>query len=675
MTYVPNPFRVRLAEQQRDVGQYIRSFGAGMLDALPRETLFSQFAVIRSAPGAGKTSLLRMFTPMALRAVLNSEDEVAPLAIRLREMGALRGNEVAVLGVLLSVGRDYKSLLDLGPAGMGSQKVFNKLLDSRILSKTVDALVTLAGLPTDADLSRLEIRVESADGVSAANSLGLQPSSSRGHFRSFGGDQVGRTALSAEQEVLNLLDSLLPVTWDQVSGHATLYSIQLLDGAQFFFDGRQMALSPLLMFDDVHDLAPAQRTGLYERLLNRSISMGRLIAERNSALPDGEVLTNGTSEGRDRTVISLEEVMSTNQIGNRSRTLQRLFGEIANTRAVGALRTIERTEPFTNLLSDKDDTSTERSTSAALRVAEAVDDARRNADQLVGEFPQFARHYEQVARRTTRESALEQGIRWAEFAILVRREVARGPAPLFELEEDRRPELGGADTREAARLFLSRRHRLAYYFGSNALADLASRNVEQYLDLAGDLFDLMISAATLSGSPAIPPAEQHRQIVSTSRALWNDLPQRVPHGQEVRALLHAIAGFSRGETYRPTAPYAPGVTGIAIARWEMDLLVSGGSKRKNYARVSRSIATAVAYNLLEMQEVRSKSEEVVVLYLNRLLCPWFELPLRRGGFREQSLARLGQWMDRTLALGGTLPDPNLPLEGIGRPEHALEELF
>ena len=34
----------------------------------------------------------------------------------------------------------------------------------------------------------------------------------------------------------------------------------------------------------------------------------------------------------------------------------------------------------------------------------------------------------------------------------------------------------------------------------------------------------------------------------------------------------------------------------------------------------------------------------MVIYLNRLLCPLFQLPLLRGGFREKRLETMAKWM-------------------------------
>ena len=51
---------------------------------------------------------------------------------------------------------------------------------------------------------------------------------------------------------------------------------------------------------------------------------------------------------------------------------------------------------------------------------------------------------------------------------------------------------------------------------------------------------------------------------------------------------------------------------------------------------------------------RVKNKQVMVIYVNRLLCPLFWLPLGRGGYREKKLEAMAQWMTEPVE-GGT-PD-------------------
>jgi len=82
-----NPFRLRASEHLKSDRDFVRLFCPGVLDTLGVEGLWDLPRVIRSAPGAGKTSLLRLFTPSALLAVhgLRADDEVKDLFKRLRD--------------------------------------------------------------------------------------------------------------------------------------------------------------------------------------------------------------------------------------------------------------------------------------------------------------------------------------------------------------------------------------------------------------------------------------------------------------------------------------------------------------------------------------------------------------------------------------------------------------
>ena len=108
-----NPFRSRSTEQQRDVRSFLRNFGAGVLEMLPK-TLWDRPLVIRSAPGGGKTSLMRLFAADSLIHIADRRDDFQILASLLDEVGAFHHGRPAVLGVMLSLDRDYRSILDLG---------------------------------------------------------------------------------------------------------------------------------------------------------------------------------------------------------------------------------------------------------------------------------------------------------------------------------------------------------------------------------------------------------------------------------------------------------------------------------------------------------------------------------------------------------------------------------
>lgn len=657
-----NPFRLRYTEQQRDHVGFLRTFGVDMLEVLPKaDVLWNRLLVLRSAPGAGKTSILRLMTAESLSAVTdyeNPDDEIRGLLNALEATGAIDDGRINILGILVNMSRDYRSLMDLGPEqGAGSEKVFFKLLDLRILARAIESALAIGRLryPADAGLIRF---------VPKAGAVG---DVARSTFRQFLSEEVGDVEgvtadvlLSAirveESRVVELLDSLLPVDWDAESGHARLYSLQLLASSDIEIDGSVTHLQPVVMFDDVHDLAWRQREALYAELVERQ-TIGRWIAERQSAVDDHELLT-GRTPNREYVEIYLEDELATG-----GRRLERLLQEVANRRAVASLSAAGERNQFTSLLRTSDQISPKRKLDA--RAA-----ARTSVELLCESTPRFRRWLELTDVYAKNSDALDSAIRYRELEIIVEREIAKGATLDFEVEETE-PKTK-SDTRAAARLFLSIENKLPYYAGADVLADLSSSNVEQYLGTSGDLFDLMLSALSLrkrSGA-FLEADEQHRQIKKTSKELWEAIPRRVPDGPEVQVLLHAIADKSRDDTFRPTAPYSPGVTGTAIDFDDRSRLFvrSADGAPAGYERLRRAMKSAVAHNLLEMSRVpnKTKGQRFAVLYLNRLLLPHFNLPLQRGGFREQSMSRLARKLDVVMSAGFDrhLPDPDTPLSNL-----------
>jgi len=675
MTYIPNPFRIRLAEQQRDTGQFLRTFGAGMLDLVPdANSAWDRLVVLQSAPGAGKTSLLRMFTPAALRGVATAPDDYADLLDKLVSRGALADGSPAVLGVLIGLGKDYKALLDLGPESRGGEIVFYRLLDARIIVRFVEASLVAAGLRFPADAARIQLSIN--DDASGEDATGALARLLRFHedqhevepvATPVSGDVLLRVARRHEADVLALLDSLLPVNWSDAHGHSRLYSLPLLSGSTVVVDGNPIARRTALLFDDVHDLASEQRRSLYAELMNRTLNIGRWIAERYTALEDDELLTDSSPDGRDVRIIRVEEAISTSGRGGRTRSLDRVFNDIANSRARGPLSVAGiTTDQFTSLLRAPDDLDPAMTAPAHQLVL-------ANLEQLLARHPGYRIWVERAMQEGLSEGAMRSLVRAREVQVLIERD-AQKPAPtLFESDAPERDynDLTGSDTRAAARLFLAREARLPYYAGASVISELASRNVEQYLGIAGDLFDLMSAAIVLDRPPALAPEEQDRQVRLASRRLWEAIPNRVSHGADVMALLHAVAANARSETYRPNAPYAPGVTGTAFPYFQRERLATALTTNADaqLTRLAQAVTSAIANNLLEVhQPNKTKNGTWTVLYLNRLLCPYFDLPLQRGGFREQTLPRLGEWLLRAAEAdrGRSLPDPQSPLPGVER---------
>ncbi|MHA7296706.1 ORC-CDC6 family AAA ATPase [Pseudarthrobacter sp. MDT1-22] len=657
---------------------FIRTFSVGMLEVLPpAESAWNRLVVLRSAPGAGKTSILRLLTPESLTAIVgidNPEDAIKALRVALEELEVIHKGSLRVLGVMVNVGKDYRSLIDLGPKGAGNHKVFFKLLDARIIARAIEAVALANDLRFPDDAKRIRFVPRSGSGGESAKEAlsqigastfddSLHSIDSDGYYA----DALLRVVRTKERSVLTLLDSLLPVEWESEVGHSRLYSLPFLGNCDIEVDGHTVAYRPVVLFDDVHDLEEEQREALYGQLLDRTNNLGRWIAERKEAVPDHELLT-GSTNGRDYQLVALEDELSAGSKGGHSPRLERILGGIANSRAQLHLASLGVHEQFTSLLRSAEEIE-------PIRKLEVFNSVIADVRALVDANPQYRSWMAAAEDRQVGLDRLEAAYDWRELQILIERDIKRSPPALFdyELESEQATRMASSGTKSAARLFLANEHTLPYYVGCDVLADLSSRNVEQYLSLGGDMFELMMSAVTQRRRTGayLSTAEQDQRVRRSSKLLWEAVVRRVAHGPDVLALLHTIADNSRTETFRATAPYAPGVTGTAIALHERSFLFEIKSDSVTYARyerLSRALASAVANNLLEMspEATSAKGQKWSVFYLNRLLCPHFDLPLQRGGFREQPIAKLSQKLDlaRRVSADRPAPDPTTPLNSL-----------
>jgi hypothetical protein len=459
-----------------------------------------------------------------------------------------------------------------------------------------------------------------------------------------GGDSgagIYEASFSAERQILEMLDSLSPVDWGQgIPGHADLYSLRLLSDVEIIVDGRPVDMRPLILLDDGHQLPRAQRDALLKRLVPRELDVSRWYSERFEALSPEEILQS-VDIGRDYEVLDLEQRAAELTGRGRSR-FEKLVTEIGNLRAVRSLERYEGGDhSFTDLLETDDDDLLGSSKPEILE--KLATDTRR----LAGSEHRYQSWIETVEQQRGYVAAR----RWRELAILIERDRARPNLDLFDLPSSPQEmeRLSGSNVREAAALFLAREHRIPYYFGPQKLALLASHNIAQYLSISGDLFEEMLSAIMLNRTPRLSAVRQHNIIRRASERLWRDIPRRLPNGHDVQKLLTAIVRMAVQETQRPTAPYAPGVTGTALSMADRKQLLQPAVREKipGADALFRALASAIANNILsaDLDRYREVSGgRFMILYLNRLLCPRFGLPLNRGGFREKKLREMTSWM-------------------------------
>lgn len=621
-----NPFRMRASEHIASDTTFLRLFGPGVLEQIPAEEPFSRVFIIRSAPGGGKTSLLRAFTPSSILSLIanRTHDEYKDLYAKMKDLGAVNDKGPQLLGIMLSCRKNYATLDDLPWEPRHRERLFFSLLNCRVLLSTMRAALQLRSLKYPDDLTKLTLKGD----IDICRGLGL-PNSGRG-------DEVFEWAINIEAEISKVLDSLDPQPPDAI-GHSDLSSLQLLRPTQVLIDDSPVASRLLVMLDDVHRLSPSQRLCLGKALDEVRDGAATWLAERLDALRADELLEIGAKRDRDysENATTLETYWRVHP-----KRFQRTLSAIADKR----VREAQQIE-IDSFITCVPDTLETPDMTKSLEEMFATTRERINSNW---------RHEERfqhwlASAEATEGTAYERGAAWQVLDILIARENRKRQLsfdllPLSPEEKERRDD---SSVKAAAELFLAERFRLPYYFGFPKLASLASSNIELFLAIAGELFEEASSAAILGRPYQLSVERQHAIVKRAARQWWDrDVLRGLPLQAEVRRLVEAIGRFGQRETYQANAPYAPGVTGIAITMAEREQLRNENylKSRPDLSKLSRVLGICLAQNLLEAILDHSQGNaRRMVLYLNRFLCCYFDLPLQYGGWRAKKPQELALW--------------------------------
>lgn len=646
MSIYLNPFYARASEQHRDAPQFVTTFGAGALDMLPG-AIWDRLILLRSSPGAGKTSLMRLFTVENLEWVRTRTKSTEPLYRQLTEMGAIDDAHPRKLGVLIDLDRDYRSLLDLPISSEISRRLFLRLLDVRVLVGALRAALTLRHRSFPRDIGEVTLEDRGVDGRVGAL------------LDRLGGPTGGGLlayARATERTILHLLDALLSVDVEEVpEGHNELYSLSVLADARMVIGGEPLEAQPLVMFDDGHSLERLQRDILLKELRIRRTSVARWYSERFEALSDQELLSGLGSEGRDVALVDLDSIARQGSKDGRRFSkgrYERVLTDIARRRAAPLLANYaQEQQEFLELLEDDRD----------LLIHEHVGIVEALEDRVVALAAGEPR-YEEWLREARRRSGMDAAVRWRELEVLILRDRHR-QQNLFDeqLADHDIDSRSSAAVREAVTLAVANEFKLPYYAGSSMVVRLGSHNAHQFLNICGDLFAEMLVDVSLGRPPRLSVARQHRVLFNASKRLWESVPRTVPNGRDVQALVREIVAIGLDENSKPRIPYPPGVTGTALLMTERKILLDPEYRAKTPGaeRLFSALASAVAHNILNADlDYSVKNDRYMVLYLNRLLCPRFGLPLGLGGFKERRLGVMIGWMQKLPARGArTRPHP------------------
>lgn len=613
---------------------FVNLFGISALELLRDkiQRIWEIPLLLISAPGGGKSSLMRIFSPGALKYISETaKGNNRILAEKLSELGAFKNKKPYILGVWIRISDEYQALQfkeDTQKRGL-----FWAMLNSRIIICAINAICEMNDLIISKDLKRI--------------TFSLKPGASSKTIKSWekwgakNGNELFDIMANLETELCEMTDDPFWKGEKNKISHTGLWSLDLLAHMNVFINKKEFNFKPLVMLDDVHELADIQLESVMNLVMSRHVPVSIWLSFRKHALGLADLLSEkigrGVEKDRDYYLIDLEKYKH----DFRKRVL-----DISNLRVqIVAPQMGGSSQDFIEFISDEREEIFLKNLNA-----DVASDIKKNITRTSGkEINRFQNIIKKIENKSTEFHDLCKRLRMLE--ILIQREI-NNPQRSFSFSEISDDTFQKHESKkaivEAAELFLANEFHLPYYFGAQRLIALSSYNIQQFLKIAGTLFEEIMMAIRLGQDKDsfLSPMIQHDIICKIGKNFLKEIPRMMPFGNYVYRFVNALGEMCRKETYRPTAPYAPGTTGTALTMYEIELL-SKKTVRNDEKRqiLLHTIKSAIAHNILEAEpNYKCKGKEFLVLYLNRLLCVPFNLPLQRGGFREKKLSVLLKWI-------------------------------
>lgn len=620
-----NPFKMRASEKVESDASFLRLFSPIALDTLAEKhtngKLWGNVLFIHSSPGAGKTSLIRVFEPSSLVTLLanKSASDYKELFSCLKRIETVTNDSIEVLGVTLICTRNYEILEELNISEAQKKRIFFSLLNARIVISTLRAISNLSQQTFPDCLSRIY----------------FDYNNSENYFKSITtpctGEELYNWASNLERQIYRAVDSFLPIDDLSIEGHDELFAFSILTPDCLTIDGKKISNKILFMLDDAHKLSRAQRNVFRRYVIERRGNFNIWISERLEALEPDEQLRSFNE--RDYEEINLEKFWS-DSYGK----FEKILKSISDKRAALSTEDVNSFQEFltSNLNEERYKDNLQKQIETSWQTIQKLTAISNKFDEWVKVAHDF------------QGSVFEKAQFLKEMEILIQRNLGKSQMsfefPLTKLELDDKM---SSEITSAARLFLSQEAKIPYYFGFGALSRLSSNNIEQFLAFAGELFEEMISNKISGKEIIVGDDSQEKIIKEIAERKWREISRTIPYSTQIIRFLTALGEFAQKDTFKPNAPYAPGVNGFAIKNKVELKLISEGFwlDSQIYEPLVNVISTCVAFNLLEVKTINQgkKGQVWEVYYLNRWLCVKFGLPMSYGGWRHKTPDELLKW--------------------------------
>ena len=610
MQQYENPFSMRASEKMTSDDVFISLLSDDSLYPLKeysdRGGLWGNLTYICSAPGGGKTTLMRCFWPSVLYKISNNRRGNDNLYKALRSMGVVAGNKILKCGVYLLTNRSYADLED--------EEVFTKPQARRLLFALLNARFTLAAIKALEVIKNYDY--EQLDGITFNPSLELS--------NKFAPNPIPHTAkelfdwaAGIERQITDIIETY--ETTDESHGHDSLFMLKELHGSDFVEQDKIIVEDFIFQLDDCHKLSKTQIVSLRHELVESRTSNTVWLAMRYDKFTYEELMPKTDMIGRDYNSIHL----------GTDNKFEKMLGSILEKRTNLSAHDIKLVNSLeqTSILTDKDHQEIiEYSRKGILSISQYL------YNELMAYVDDTFDILQEKAEHT--------------FALLLfaQRESKTG-FPIFPHERSTYDFCIKPDLVKIAQQIIPAVFGHPMYYGTEKLKDLSPNNTEQFIGFCNVLYEHLLTQKLLHPRKTLmlSATNQDRLIKeeckSKMQRILND------HGKDVFTFLNNLGGFCRSQTYQIGCSYGA-VNGFAIR--DAETLFGSTFSNMDDTKLGSVLKVCLANNLLFTRETKQgeKDREWTIFYLNRWICAAYNLPLGYGGWRKRTFLELESWIKK-----------------------------
>ena len=611
MNIYKNPFAIRASERIETDEMFLELFSSEPLVHLEEKNdqgkLWGCVTSILSSPGAGKTTLLRLFSPSILQRITERNSAYK----KLKKLDVIDSERIKKCGVYLQLGRDYEFLEDDALFNDVEQKrVFLSLLNARIVLATLKSCMSLAGIK-----------------YTALDQITYSPEELVPEFGDFKAEFTGKELLdwAAEQErrICEFLDSFV-MPDEGIQGSNSLFALKAMKASWFTYKGERLCDEFIFQIDDGHKLTKKQKKTIREEAVELRLPVTLWIAERLETLSTTDILSDKNIKDRDDQTIHLENAK------------KGIFNPMVKN--ISTLRSAFSTDGIILASALASDTT--------INYKGLYNEASKKYQSQLEKLHNYDNYQECVAAINTQDP-YERVLNMRALLMHASRQGSGGVMNLFGYTAQDLEWIVGPLMPMVKEVMPGEIAKLPQYYGFSTLIDLASQNVEQFLDLSAKIYELLVAKKISDPSHYVLTAEEQDGIIREFAKNRLEDIKRLPRGNKIYGFLMHLIDFCREVTFTPSYSYRS-VTGFAVkeensGKWGKD---GFWFQEEANDELSTILKDCLSYNFLMKQGITQgkKDQKWTIFYLNSWLCAYAHLPLERGGWRPLTLHKLNSWL-------------------------------